>query len=404
MIKMAFRNIFRQKRRSLLTTLTMFGGFVLASLALGVIDGTYNRIVDEFTRSRMGHIQIHARGYLERPTLQKVIRNGREIGVEIDRSRDAEAWAPRIIAAALASVGERTDTARILGIDPVRENAATRFERKITRGRSFSPDPSKEIILGPGLAQALKAAIGDEVVLVSQAADGSLANDVYRLIGLADTGDMATDRTSAYLHLEDARSLFVLEDAVHEIVVVSRSLKKAENLNASLRESLAAFPVDVQPWQEFAKSFYNAMQADSRGHEMMLLILFIVVSFGVLNTTLMSVLERRREYGVLKALGTRPRQVFRLILCEVLLLAAASVVLGAGAGFLINSAVAQHEIVIFSKGVTFGGMEMRSFTTEVNARTLAIPALTVLFSALFVSLWPAVRAARTEPARSIRIF
>ncbi|HNQ81691.1 MAG TPA: FtsX-like permease family protein, partial [Candidatus Aminicenantes bacterium] len=119
---------------------------------------------------------------------------------------------------------------------------------------------------------------------------------------------------------------------------------------------------------------------------------------------LMSVLERRREYGVLKALGTRPRQVFRLILCEVLLLAAASVVLGAGAGFLINSAVAQHEIVIFSKGVTFGGMEMRSFTTEVNARTLAIPALTVLFSALFVSLWPAVRAARTEPARSIRIF
>jgi len=133
MIKMAFRNIFRQKRRSLLTTLTMFGGFVLASLALGVIDGTYNRIVDEFTRSRMGHIQIHARGYLERPTLQKVIRNGREIGVEIDRSRDAEAWAPRIIAAALASVGERTDTARILGIDPVRENAATRFERKITR-------------------------------------------------------------------------------------------------------------------------------------------------------------------------------------------------------------------------------------------------------------------------------
>jgi putative ABC transport system permease protein len=404
MLKMAFRNIFRQKRRSLLTALTMLGGYVLGSVALGLIDGTYNDIIDKFTRSRLGHIQVHARGYLDRPTLNKVVRSYREVGSVIDRAPDVEAWAPRIIAAGLASVGERTDATRILGIDPVRESKATRFDKKITRGRSFSPQAAKEIILGPGLAEDLRASLGDEVVLVSQAADGSLANDLYRLVGLAETGDLAGDRSTAYLHIDDARDLFALEDAVHEIVVISRSLKSVISLSDSLRASLGSFPVDVQPWQEFAKSFYGAMMADKKGHELMLVILFVIVAFGVLNTTLMSVLERRREYGVLKALGTRPRQVFRLIVFEVLLLAAASIIVGAGFGLFLNSLLAQHGIAVFAEPVTFGGMEFRSFISEVSLRSVAAPALTVLVSALLISLMPAVKAARTEPAKTIRLY
>jgi len=404
MFKMAFRNIFRQKRRSLLTGLTMLGGCVLGALALGLIDGTYNDIVGKFTRNRLGHIQVHARGYVDRPSLIKVMRNYRDVGTMIDQAPEVEAWAPRVIAAGLASVGERTDAIRIIGIDPVRENTATLFNKKITHGRPFSARDSKEIILGPSLAQDLKASLGDEVVLVSQAADGSLANDVYRLVGLAETGELASDRTTAYLHIDEARDLFALEDAVHEIVVICRSLKRVLDLNSFLRGSLGSFTVEVQPWQEFAKSFYNAMQADRRGHEIMLVILLVVVAFGVLNTTLMSVLERRREYGVLKALGTRPRQVFRLIVFEVLLLAAASIIVGAGFGLVVNSFFARHEIAILAEPITFGGMEFKSVMTEASVRTVIVPALTVLFSALLVSLMPAVKAARTEPARAIRIF
>ncbi len=242
------------------------------------------------------------------------------------------------------------------------------------------------------------------MVLVSQAADGSLANEMYRLVGLAETGELAGDRSTAYLHIDDARELFALEDGVHEIVVISRSLKSVLNLNAALRKSLESFPIEIRPWQEFAKSFYNAMLADSKGHEMMLLILIVVVAFGVLNTTLMSVLERRREYGILKALGTRPRQVFTLIVCEVLLLAAASIVIGSGFGLAINSFFAHHEISIMAEPVSFGGMEFKSFTSEVNLRTVTLPAVIVFFSALLVGLMPAVKAARTEPARTIRTY
>jgi len=407
MFKMAFRNIFRQKRRSLLTALTMLGGYVLAAVAIGFIDGTFNSIVDTFTRSRLGHIQIHSRGYLSRPSLNKVIRDYRAVGRVIDQEPEAEAWAPRVYSAGLASVGDRTDAARIIGLDPERETGATHFEKKITRGRPFSSAASKEIILGAGLARSLKAALGDEVVLVSQAADGSLANDVYRLVGLAETGELASDGTTMYLHIDDARELLVLDDAVHEVLVIARSLKKVPALNASLRGRLDPDAVDVLPWQEFAKSFYNAMQADQEGHQVMLLILFVIVAIGVLNTALMSVLERRREYGVLKALGTRPKQVFRLIVLEILILASMSVILGAGISLSINSYVSRHQIPIsgfISKPITFGGMPYTSFTSEVNARSFVIPALTVLVSAFLVSLMPALRAARTDPARAIRIF
>jgi putative ABC transport system permease protein len=407
MFKMAVRNIFRQKRRSLLTALTMLGGFILTAMAIGFSDGTFNGIVNAFTRSRLGHIQVHAPGYLDRPSLNKVIKRYREIGRTIDLTPGAEAWAPRVYSAGLASVGERTDAARIIGLDPALENEATHFDKKVVRGRSFSAGPAREIILGTGLAQSLKASLGDDVILVSQGADGSLANDKFRLVGLAESGDMASDRTTIYLRLDDARDLLVLDDEVHELVVVARDLRDVLPLNSELRRRLAAFQLDIKPWQEFAKSFYDAMQADRRGHSVLLLVLFIVVAIGVLNTALMSVLERRREYGVLKALGTRPRQVFALILLEIHLLALISIVLGFGLSLPINTYLSRHPFPLtglFSKPVTFGGMHFTAFTSEVNVRSFVIPAVTVLISALLVSVLPAIKAARTEPARSIRTF
>jgi ABC-type lipoprotein release transport system permease subunit len=407
MFKMAFRNIFRQKRRSLLTGLTMLGGFILTAVVIGFSDGSFNGIVNAFTRNRLGHIQIHAPGYLSRPSLNKVIRGYRDIGGKIEAAPDAEAWTPRVYSAGLVSVGERTEAARIIGIDPVREVAATRFDKKVTSGRSFSTGAEKEIILGAGLARSLRASLGDDVVLVTQAADGSLADERYRVIGLVDSGDMAADRTMLYLRLDDSRSLLVLDDEVHEIIVIARSLNRVTALDGALHRSLAAFQLDIEPWQEFAKVFYQSMQADKRGHSVLLLVLFIVVAIGVLNTALMSVLERRREYGVLKALGTRPRQVFSLVVLEILCLAVISIAVGAGLSLPINIYLSHHQFPLtglFSKPLTFGGMSWAGFTSEINVRSFLIPAVTVLVSAFLISLMPAFKAARTEPARSIRIF
>jgi putative ABC transport system permease protein len=405
--KMAFRNIFRQKRRSLLTALTMFGGFILTAVAIGFSDGTFNGIVNLFTRTRLGHIQLHPRGYQERPALNQAIGHYREIGRAIEETEGVEAWAPRIYSSGLAAVGERSVAVRIVGLDPLLEDKATNFSRRISLGRDFSPAAAKEIILGAELAHDLKASLGDEVVVVSQGADGSLANDKYRLVGLSGTGDAVSDKATIYLNLDDAGELLVLNDEVHELIVIARSLSDVAELTSVIRQKLDAYPLEIQPWQEFAGDFYASMKANMKGHQVLLSTLFLIVAIGVLNTALMIVLERRREYGLLKALGTRPGRVFSLILLEIHILAVMSILLGIGFSLPINYYLSRHGFPItglISTPVTFGGMPFTTFYSEVNIRSFVIPAITVIGSVFVVAFFPALKASRTDPAQSMRIF
>lgn len=401
-VKIAWRNMFRQRRRTILTVLTMFGGFTLAAISIGWADGTYNRIISTFTRNRLGHIQIHARGYLDRPSIQDRIDHCYAVGKEVAAVAGVEAWAPRFLAAGLASVGDNTAGMSVIGIDPSLESGATGFSRKIVEGRSLSDGPAHEAVLGRGLARRLKAQIGTKAVIVSQAADGSIANDLYTIVGILESGDDSEDQSSLYLHLSDAQELFVLPDAAHEIVIIVQSLGEVGGVTDALRKTLSNANLDVEPWQEFAHSFYVAMQADKRGNWILQLIIVLIVAVGVLNTVLMTVLERTREYGVLRALGTRASVLFPMIVVEVGLMAVSSIVLGTIASLGSNYWLSLHGIAM-PEPITYGGMEFTHFNSEINAHSIYVPAVTVLLVALLVSVYPALRACRIEPARALRL-
>lgn len=401
LLKLAFRNVFRQKRRTILTALTMVGGFTLAAISIAWSDGTYAYVIDMFTRNRLGHIQIHAAGYLDKPSLYKTIDDAVIVGAKIQQIAGVEAWTPRLYSAGLASVAEKSAGVQIIGVDPEREVVATRFDKKISQGRIFSPRPAPEAILGKGLAKVLQAGIGDEIVIVSQAADGSIANDLYHIIGIVDSGDEISDRLAFYLHLQNAQALLALNGRVHEIAVIAKNLDQIAALTQKIKAVLDDSSLEVAPWQEFAKSFYQAMQADVQGNWISLFIILLIVAVGVLNTVLMSVLERTREYGVLKAVGTRPASIFGLVLYEVNIIALGSVIAGTALGFLINSLLSRHGITL-PEAFSYGGIEFTKMYTAVNARSFYIPALTVIFAANFISLFPSLKAARIEPARAMR--
>lgn len=399
--KIAWRNVFRQKRRTILTVLTMCGGFTLSAVSFGWADGTYNNIIDMFTRNELGHIQIHGTGYLDKPTLYNQIENYEQVGAEIGGIPGVETWAPRLYSAGLASVGDKSAGVRIIGIDPLRESEATRFERKVIEGRSLDSLPDHQALLGKGLARTLKAKIGDEVVIVSQGADGSIANDLYHVVGIIESGNTNSDQAAFYLHLKDAQDLLVIENAVHEIAVIVRSLNLVKSLTATINERLAETHLVAAPWQEFARSFYVAMQADKRGNWIMLFIIIMLVAIGVLNTVLMAVLERTREYGVLRAIGTRPLQVFRLVIYEVFSMAVISVIIGCGIGLLVNYLLSLHGVAM-PEPFSYGGIVFDRFYTEINAHSFYVPAMAVIFAALIVSIFPALRAARVAPAKALR--
>jgi putative ABC transport system permease protein len=384
----------------MLTVLTMFGGFTLSAISIGWADGTYDRIIEIFTHNRLGHIQVHAQGYLDKPSLYKIIRDYQKVGQQIEKVKGVEGWSPRIYSVGLASVGEKSAGVQIVGIDPEQESSTTRFDRKVIQGKSFSTSPSYEAILGKGLAKTLQAQIGDEIVIVSQGADGSIANDLYTIVGITESGDATLDRISLYLHLKDAQELLVLEDAVHEIVVIAEKLNRVEALAQRIPQVLNNPNLEVSPWQQFARSFYVAMQADKQGAWIMLFIIILVVAIGVLNTVLMTVLERTREYGLMRAMGTRPQQIFKLVLFEVGLMATIGILIGMALSLPLNYLLSQHGIPM-PQSFTYGGMEFTHYYSTVNANSLFIPAITVMLSAILVSLLPAFKAAKVAPWRAL---
>ncbi len=402
MLKIAFRNIFRQKRRTVLTALSMFGGFVMAAFFIGWSDGAYNNIIDMFTRNQMGHLQVHHKDYLDRPSMYKTVDNLPEVERVLKNTEAVESWAPRLYSAGLASVGEKCAGVRIIGIDPHQENRTTNFSQKITQGRMFSESPAGEVIIGKGVAKVLNARLEDEVVIVSQAADGSIANDIYRIVGIVDSGDEIGDRTAFYLPLTVAQELLVLEGRVHEVALTVQHLDDVREVNRQLQQKIENPKLSVEPWQVFARSFYIAMKADKEGMWIMLVIIVLVVAIGVLNTVLMSVLERRREYGVLKAVGTKPSQIVKMVLMEVNILGIICIIAGTAVGLLLNYIFSVHGYSL-PEPLTYGGMKFQHMLSEINARSFYIPAITVIVSATLVSLFPAVKAARTDPARSMRM-
>ncbi len=403
MLRVAFRNIFRQKRRSLLTFLTILFGFVLSSLAIGVTFGTFNGVVDSFTRTNLGHIQIHEKDYLDRPALYRTVDDVPRVSRLLASLPEVEAWAPRCYAAGLASLGDKTSGVQVIGIDPERENGASRFNQKIKEGRVFRPDSSKEVILGAGLAKYLKARPGDEVVIVSQAADGSIANDAYRVVGLLDSGNVESDRIAFYLPLKSAQELFVLDGKAHEIIVVARRLDQVDVLAGRITKGLQSSGLSVQTWKEFARAFYQYMMRDRRNHKTMTYIILMIVAIGVLNTILMAVLERRREYGILKAVGTKPRHIFALILLEANFLALLAVAAGSVLSLALNGYLAVHGF-LYAQDVTFAGMQFSRVYSALNVEVFAIPAVTILVFTSLVAFFPALKASRLDPARTMRLY
>ncbi|MCK5878378.1 MAG: ABC transporter permease [Holophagae bacterium] len=402
MIRMAMRNLFRQRRRSILTLLTMMGGFVLGAFSIAWSDGTYNDVIRAFTGNRLGHIQIHQKGYSDRPSLYKTVDDADAIGEKLDSREHITGWAPRLYAYGLGSVAERSTAVRIIGIDPVRENRTTHFRNKLKEGAGFAGKTHHPAVLGAGLARQLRAKAGSELVIVSQGADGSIANDAYTVTGILDSGDPNADRMDCYLRLSDAQELMVLEGRVHEIAITVDRLSRVRSVTERLRGILADTGLSVEPWQEFAASFYRAMQADRKGNWITLAVILLIVAVGVLNTVLMSVLERRREYGVLLALGTRPGRLVRMVITEAVLLAAGSVIVGTVVGFFLNWWVSVRGIML-SEPFTYGGVTFTMLRTELNVPSFIIPACTVIATAILVALAPAWTASRTDPARSMRM-
>lgn len=403
-LKLAFRNILRQKRRSFLTGLSMVLGFVMAAFTLGVVEGSYGNIIRIFTEDHTGHVQIHKTDYLDRPTLYKQIGNLDEVLQKTRAVDGVVAAAPRIYAPSLVYAGDRNTVTTLIGIDPEAERHTSTIEKKRREGPFLTAGQDAEgydqVMVGATIAQRLHLEIGDEIILIGQGVDGSIANDLYKVESIV--GDKTTyEADKIFLSLDAARRYLSMGPTAHEIAVITKSPDDAEPLATRIAAALGNETLSVAPWQKVEEIFFNTMKADKDSNKVTTLIIMAMIAIGVLNAVLMSVLERTKEYGLFRAVGTRASHVFWMIILETMLLGTIASAIGLAIAWPLLMHLSVQGIPIPTP-VDVGGMPFDTILAKVSVATLTEPAVLVLATAFLVSLWPAARAARVTPIEALR--
>ena len=403
-LRLAWRNLWRHPRRTWLTLGAMVFSNVLLIFMISLQVGMYGLMIENTLQVFTGSMQVQAPGFKDDGKMRQVVDDVIPLADRLRAGLELDAVSPRGVAFALASSEDRSYGMQIVGVDADHEPLVSSVPGLISTGRYLAADDAEAIVIGKVMARNLKATVGDELTLLGSGLDGSFAAAVVRIVGIFDSGVADFDRGIAYLPLPFFQDMFYMDGAGHQIVVSTDTLSAVEDVSVSAR---ALLPDDsslvVHDWDALQPGLKQAIQADISSAFFMYAILVILVAFSVLNTQLMSVLERTREFGVVMALGVSPGNMGNLVLVETAIMGLLGLAAGAIAGALFTYWFTVN-------GFTYPGMEemaaefnlpARVFP-EVTAMSLFIGPLAVFVFTIFAAAYPALRLHWLQPVQAMR--
>ncbi len=423
LIRIAWRNIWRQKRRTLITVGAMAIGLAFCMSILALTDGVYRDLFDLVVTENLGHAQVHDPDYPKKRAIWETIDDADGLVEDLEAEPTVSLVSARVFGYALLGFEDRAVGAQLIGVDPLREHGMTAIGDKVTDGRFLAQAAGREMVLGNGLADRLKLALGDEVVAVTQAADGSTGNDLYTVVGIFESGSVVKDRSGAYLHATDARELLALEGQSHEIAlravdrdsiepmlaacgprVESHGSEGSEETDEALEKQESTGPT-LRHWGEINPQMFQMMEMADASSVILLFVIFGVAALGILNTMLMSVFERTKELGVIRALGLRPRQMVALVMWETAALVVVALVIGVPIGLGLDAYLVFHglDLSAVMEGTTVLGVDYDPLLMGEFQVGRVVETVVGLFVISFLAaLWPAIRAARLKPVEAMR--
>jgi putative ABC transport system permease protein len=402
--RIAWRNIGRHRRRSAITATAMGFGAAVCIAMIAFADGWLGQIFDIVVGQQIGHVQIHDPDYPRQRPLHETIAEPEAVVATLDGLPESVAVSPRAHGFALLAVGDEAAGVQVTGIDPERERQVTALADHLVEGR-YLDGASGQMLLGVGLAESLGAALGDEVVAVTQAADGSMGSALYSVTGIYRTGSARLDRGGAFVTLAEIQDLLVLGDGVHEIAFNASSREEIPALVAAAEAALEGRGLLVRTWSQIDPALGQMLELTDAMIWIILIFIFSVASLGILNTMLMSVFERIRELGVAQALGLRPLQVLRLVLWETLFLSLMAAAGGAALGVL-GAWLLENRGLDLSGLMGEYGMAGVVFEPivygDLRFDRVVVVLIFMFVVAFLASIWPAIRAARLDPVAAMR--
>jgi putative ABC transport system permease protein len=402
-IKLAWRNTLRNPRRTSLTVGVVAIGVAALVFAWSLFDGGNNQSINTMTGTFTGHVQIHRAGYTDDPTLDRTFASS-----EVDMKRlqalpGVQAMAPRLQAPVMVSTDAVSRGVLLVGVDPTLEKEVTTIHERLSQGQWFDPMEAGQIVLGNTLAKALEVGLGDEVTVLTQGLYGSIGAARYNVRGIYATGNEMVDGLQAFISFNDAAALLSAGDQLTTIAV---RLDHYDSGTRAVEQFKALLPKDleVQGWRELLPDVAQKVNFHEWVATIVMVMLFGVVMVGVTNTILMSTLERMREFGTIMALGTRPSQIFGLIMLEGAFLG----LLGFAIGMAVGGGLVAHFNTV---GIDFSGQsdalqQMPGLSTDLrpylSVRRMLLLAVSVALVTVGAALYPALKTARLVPLVALR--
>lgn len=400
-VSFAFRNIWRNKQRSLVTIGAMaFAGTIMIFFA-GLGAGFSKTMERNAVEMNVGDLQIHAPGYRADPDLYATVNNTREIMERLDKAGFYSS--ERLYGYGLAAKGNASSGVWIRGVDVENEPRVTLLNRHVLSGEWVAEADHKGVVIGKKLAHSLGAKPGDEIVLVSQSADGSTANGLYIVRGVLKSVGEAIDRGGLFMVGSEFRKLLAVPEGAHEIAVARKD--KTAGLSSATETAVRAAPgYEVKNWRQLQPLVAKILDNMVVELYLILFIAYSTVGMIVLNAMLMNVFERIHEFGVMKAVGMSPARVFAVIAVEAVAEGLLAVVLSLAGGGALVLHYQTHGIDL-SKLMSGGSVASVAmdpiWNTSPTPVVFGVPVFFMFVTVCLAAIYPALKAVNMRPLDAI---
>jgi len=316
-LKLAARNVWRNRRRTLITAASILFAVFFAVAISSIQKGTWDQMVDSMVHYHIGYAQIHKDGYWEDKTIDNAFDPADAL-TKLGKHPDVSQLVPRIESFALASAGAFTKGALVIGIDPDKERLLTKTDTRVSSGQYLDADDEGALV-AEDLAKYLKISIGDTLILISQGYHGVNAAGKYPVRGLVHFGAPELNKQLIYIGLKQAKQFYGTGDLITALVVDTDDPDAITKTVADLGESLGP-DYEALDYKEMMPELMQAKEVDTAGSQIILMVLYLIIGFGIFGTILMMVKEREYEFGILKAIGMHSLQLNLMLWLETIFL------------------------------------------------------------------------------------
>ena len=403
MIALAWRNLWRQPRRTLLTLAVIALAGMVTVFLLALQEGSYATMRNNTLSVFDGYAQVQQPDYLDDPGIRRTISHPERLARSIEQIDGVDAVALRGATYALLSRDQHSVGAYVVGVQPKVEARVSSIARSLHEGRYLTPGNQAEVVVGQALARNLGIGIGDSLTLLGMARDGSVAADVLNVCGIFDSGVSTLDRQLVEIPLARFQTDFGMDGLANSLVVSGQGLTEVQDALPTIRKRVETQGLAVRSWGELEPGLQAAIRLDASTSMLWYISLVIVVVVLLLNTLLMSVLERTREFGVLLALGMRDGAIGRMVWLELLLLLGLGLALGMALGGGLALWYGIHGLALPGAEGVFAqwGLPSRMYT-QLSAFSLFTGPAAIALTTTLAGVFPYLRIRRLRPVPAMR--